>query len=217
MGLVKKLLAPAVVAGAVLLPNAVSAQQSSLLPKAVSAQQTSAQRPIFKPQTYFYFGFNSYRDKDEDVNKRYDAMLGGMFGVTQELSRNFRADAGVTINTDKADFTEQGYSGTSEMSVISFGADFSYVEPWKNNKGSIYYFAGLALTQVREEGTIAGYGGGSQSGQGISLNAGIGVDFRLNRGSMFFIKTEYFSLASEDVDLKGTRLGIGFRNILGGN
>lgn len=193
---------PLTVAGSILLPVAISAQESL----------DSSKKESFVPKTYISSTASLYRDNDTEVDKRYGSIFGLGARVTKDINENFRWEVGVEVFNDEASFTTYGYDGKSQMGLLSFTGTGHYVSPWENNQGAWYTRAGFILTQLTESGQVAGESD-QQANQGIGLLLGGGMSFFKDKDGEFFLELNYKSVTN--IGVGGSEFTLGYRRALG--
>ena len=205
--LMRKFLAPLAIAGAVSLPAAVSAQESS----------DSFKSESFVPRTYITSALSLYRDRDTEVRKRYGPIFGFGARVTRDIDENFRWEAGFGLSSDNAEEPRPGNYPLKvkyQLSMLSFEGTAHYTDIWSNKKGAWYTRAGFILSQIRESGQ-AGNESDEVSNQGLGLILGGGISFLKDKKGELFGEINYRSIASGGIDLSGAELVIGYRKSLG--
>lgn len=201
-GLMRKVLVPLAIAGAISLPSEISAQKKE-----------SPKTESFVPKTYISSALSLYRDSNKEITDRYGSIIGFGARITRDINENFRWEVGFGFSNDNAEVRSGGQTVKYQLSMLSFEGTAHYTDPWNNKEGAWYTRAGFILSQARESGQ-AGNESDKESNQGLGLILGGGISFLKDKNGEAFGEINYRSIVS-GIDLDGIELVVGYRRALG--
>jgi len=184
-------------------------KRTLLLPISFSEQEEKKEE--FVPKTYVSGGAIFYKDKSEEVDKRYGWIHGARGSVAKDFSKNLRGEVGLSLLNDEGDI--EGANGKSKLDIKTISCLGYYVEPSKNGDTAWYIGAGLVITQLKESGTAFYFGEKHEesiSGKSSGFKIVLGVEIGRNDKSIGYTQISGLSV-SGDFDLEMTLLEFGFR------
>ncbi|MEX0920802.1 MAG: hypothetical protein WDZ62_00895 [Candidatus Pacearchaeota archaeon] len=186
-GLIKKVVTPVLISGAMIFPNSVNGQ---------TQYNNNSTKDI-----YISGGGSLYSDESEAIRDEYGSFLGLRIESLKELKNNFRIEAGVGYNWSSSE--------ERKARIIPFTGAIHYVAQDKKGTGAGYAKAGFSFVQARESLEERSF-----SGQDVGIILGGGVDFNIGNGEKIYTEVLYRSISGEELDIAGWEFSIGLRTPL---